>query len=63
MRRFTLEEQAAHIARRVAEGVRVPPVALLRNGGARRTDSKRRLLETLRRVAEQQGRPPPFPQE
>jgi hypothetical protein len=61
MKRFTLAETSARIDRRIAEGVRIPPVDDLRNDGTRRTASKRQLLQTLERVAQEQGRKPPFP--
>ena len=62
MKRFTLAETSARIDRRIAEGVKIPLVDdLLRNDGMRRTASKRQLLQTLERVAQEQGRKPPFP--
>ena len=50
MKTFTLEERGAQIDRKLAGGVRVPPLELPRNSGERRTESKRRLLDTLERL-------------
>jgi len=60
MKRFTLDETAARIDRRLAEGVRIPPLEDLRNDGTRRTTRKHRLLQTLDRVAREQDRQAPF---
>lgn len=56
MKRITLEERGAQIDRKLAAGVRVPPLKDLLNTGARRTESKRRLLATLDRI--RHGNPP-----
>lgn len=58
MKRFTLEQRGAEIDRKLATGVVVPPVELLRNAGERRTDRKRRLLATLDRIAREKAAKP-----
>lgn len=60
MKRFTLDQRGAEIARKVAAGAAVPPAEALRRAGDGRTESKRALLETLRRVAATQGRKEPL---
>ncbi len=60
MKRCTLDQRSAEIARKVAAGAALPPAAVLRRAGDSRTESKRALLETLRRVAAAQGRKEPL---
>jgi len=60
MTRISLAERGAQIMRKRDAGVVMPAADALRNSGLRRTDDKRRLLETLREEAEAQRRPLPF---
>ena len=50
--RITLEQRAAQIAAKLAEGVARPSPEALRNKGLRRTPEKKALLEMLARFTE-----------
>ena len=60
MVRVTLQERNDSIARKQAEGYRLPSPATLANAGLRRTEEKRRLLKSIADMAAGQGRTAPF---
>ncbi|TCZ64339.1 hypothetical protein [Roseicella aquatilis] len=60
MNRITLAERGEQLRRKLAAGVRAPEAAAMANGGRRRTDAKRALLQRLRDVAAERGMTAPF---
>ena len=60
MVRTTLQQRSEAIARKRAEGYRLPSPATLTNAGLRRTDNKRWLLQAVVDLAAEQSRTLPF---
>lgn len=58
MKRITLEERSAQIARKIAEGAVIPPAETMMNSGRRRTPEKREMLRRLQELAEERGQKP-----
>ena len=58
MKRITLEERSAQIARKIAEGAVIPPAEAMMNSGRRRTPEKREMLRRLQELAEERGQKP-----
>ena len=60
MVRVTLQQRSDAIAKKLSGGYRLPLADVLMNGGCRRTEEKRALLQYIQDMADQQGRGVPF---
>lgn len=56
MIKVTLQQRSEAIARRLADGYRLPPANVLMSDGSRRSEDKRMLLRQIQDMATSQGR-------